>query len=65
MAHFVLIEDADQQLVDVKVYCSDSCAKSSPAYAGWFGAQEVEFDTLCQRDGCEVTIYGTSDYYRV
>ena len=47
MAHFVLIEDAQGELVDVEVYCSDFCARQSSCYAGWYGAQEVEFDTKC------------------
>ena len=61
MAHFVLIEDADGDLIDLAVYCSDFCAKTSAAYAGWYGAQEVEFDTECVN--CGTTVHGALGAY--
>lgn len=61
MAHFVTIEDSRGDLIDLEVYCSDFCAKTSPHYAGWYGAMEVEFDTTCAR--CEANIKGASGKY--
>lgn len=61
MAHFVLIEDTQGELIDLETYCSDFCAQSSPAYAGWYGAQEVEFNTECAR--CGALVRGTSGAY--
>jgi hypothetical protein len=58
MAHYVLVEDSQGELIDLEVYCSDSCAQTSPAYAGWYGAQEVEFNTLCAGEFCETVILG-------
>lgn len=60
MAHFVIVEDAQGELIDLEVYCSDFCAKTSNSYAGWYGAQEVEFDTVCAREYCESVIHGAS-----
>lgn len=57
MAHFVLIDDAYGELLDVRTYCSDFCAQSDNAYVGWNGANEVEFDTYC--DECGDRISGT------
>jgi len=61
MAHFVVIEDKQGELVDVEVYCSDYCAQTSPAYAGWYGCMEVEFDTPCV--ACGKTVAGSSGAY--
>lgn len=58
MAHFVLVEDSQGELIDLEVFCSDFCAQTSPAYAGWYGAQEIEFDTVCAREFCETVIAG-------
>lgn len=51
MAHFVIVEDSQGELIDLEVHCSDYCAKTSTSYAGWYGAQEVEFDTNCTNCG--------------
>jgi hypothetical protein len=32
--HYVLTDD------DAIPYCSDTCARTDPRYAGWYGAQE-------------------------
>lgn len=61
MAHFVLIEDTRGELIDVEVYCSDFCAQHSTFYAGWYGAQEVEFDAKCQL--CKSEILGSYGEY--
>lgn len=58
MAHFVIVEDTNGELTDLEVYCSDLCAQYSPNYDGWYGAQEVEFDTDCKR--CGKTVIGTT-----
>lgn len=61
MAHFVVIEDTQGELVDLEVYCSDNCAQTSPAYAGWHGCMEVEFNTQCV--GCKNTVKGVEGAY--
>jgi hypothetical protein len=63
MAHFVVIEDTQGELVDLEVYCSDNCAQSSSSYAGWYGCMEVEFDTQCSRLDCENTLAGAMGAY--
>ena len=57
MAHFVFIDDAYGDLIDLHTYCSDTCAWTDDAYAGWNGAHELEFDSYC--DNCNKTIPGT------
>lgn len=54
MAHFVLVDDAYGELIDVRTYCSDFCASQDNAYAGWNGANEIEFDTPCDECGSVV-----------
>ena len=58
MAHFVVESDAQGNVLDCKVYCSDSCARTNPSYGGWFGAQEVEFTTYCSNEVCNELIKG-------
>ena len=58
MAHFVIIEDRKGELADLEVYCSDFCAQYSQYYNGWYGAQEVEFDTPCHQ--CGQTVIGAT-----
>jgi hypothetical protein len=41
MSHTVIIEDTNGGTVDVVWHCSDACAKTHTAYAGWHGCQEV------------------------
>lgn len=41
MAHLVFIEDAQGDVIDAEAYCSDYCAKTSPAYAGWNGCHQL------------------------
>jgi hypothetical protein len=60
MANVVLIEDAQGELIDLEVYCSDDCAKTSPAYRGWFGCVSVEQDTECLR--CGGVVRGESEF---
>jgi hypothetical protein len=40
MAHIVTVNDSNGDLVDVRWYCSDFCAKTDPKYAGWNGCHE-------------------------
>ena len=47
MAHLVFIEDGEGNIIDNAVFCSDFCAKSHPAYAGWNGAHEIPFGKQC------------------
>ena len=54
MAHFVCVDDADGELVDVRTYCSDFCAAHDDLYAGWNGAHEIEFDAVCNQCGTVV-----------
>ena len=61
MAHYVLIEDAAGELVDVAVMCSDACARQHDAYAGWHGCNELEFDTPCAQ--CGATVRGVEGEY--
>ena len=37
MAHIVTVNDSNGDLVDVRWYCSDFCARTDRGYAGWNG----------------------------
>ena len=56
--HEHYIEDDDGELVDIRVYCSDSCNRDDNGehYQGWSGCHEAEFTTWCQN--CGVVIGG-------
>jgi len=41
MAHIVLIEDEHGEVAEAVYFCSDHCAKTHSAYAGWNGCNEV------------------------
>lgn len=56
MAHAVFIDDAYGDLIDLRSYCSDSCAQTDNAYAGWNGSIDFEFDVEC--DNCNTLIPG-------
>lgn len=60
MAHLVIIEDAQGDVADALVYCSDFCAQTSPAYAGWSGAHELDFHTPCT--ACNSLILGVAEW---
>lgn len=47
MAHLVTIDDAQGDIIDAIVFCSDFCAKTHKAYAGWSGCHELQFDEGC------------------
>lgn len=49
MSHLVIHETPDGETIDVRHYCSDSCAQTDPAYVGWYGAQEYDATTC---DAC-------------
>ena len=40
MAHIVTVNDSNGDLVDVRWYCSDFCARTDRGYAGWNGCHE-------------------------
>jgi hypothetical protein len=54
MAHLVLIENDNGDVVDQEVYCSDFCAKQSEHYAGWNGCNEIGFNEPCAECGVEL-----------
>lgn len=49
--HIVIETDADDQTIDTRPYCSDSCARTDRDYAGWFGAQEPRAGDVCTACG--------------
>jgi hypothetical protein len=62
MTHAVLIEDAlTGDLLDLRYYCSDSCAQDDVAYSGWNGCIELMFGQVCEREGCESILHGVSE----
>lgn len=46
MANIVIIEDVNGDTIDIKEYCSDSCAREDPNYRGWYGC--VESEGVCE-----------------
>lgn len=54
MAHLVTIDDAQGNIIDAIVFCSDFCAKTHKAYAGWSGCHEIQFDEGCAFCGTKV-----------
>lgn len=56
MPHAVCIDDAYGDLIDIRAYCSDECARTDDAYAGWNGLIDFDFDTWC--DNCNEMIDG-------
>lgn len=61
MAHMVLIEDKQGELVDIHYYCSDYCARTDEDYAGWHGANELESCELCEYCGTLIEGYAHGD----
>ncbi|OUU19015.1 MAG: hypothetical protein CBB97_19825 [Candidatus Endolissoclinum sp. TMED37] len=59
MAHLVFIEDDSGDVVDQKVYCSDSCAHSNPDYRGWNGCNEISVTEPCA--ACGATVAGLDE----
>lgn len=57
MAHLVIIEDEHGELLDVEHYCSDYCARTSEHYAGWYGAQEIDYCRGCAHCGEHISGY--------
>ena len=51
MAHIVLIEDKDGDVVDQAVFCSDFCAQEHADYAGWSGCAEISVSEPCESCG--------------
>jgi hypothetical protein len=61
MAHYYEVDDANGDLIDLVVFCSDWCHKSwcnqnNKTYGGWNGCHELEFSTECQF--CETKVHG-------
>lgn len=47
--HVVIVEDDKGDTIDIREYCTDTCAKNDPHYAGWNGAHEKpEYASICQ-----------------
>jgi hypothetical protein len=40
-AHLVFLEDGNGDVVDANYYCSDFCARTDDAYAGWNGSHPL------------------------
>ena len=55
MANIVPQTDKVGDVVDYNYYCSDTCAKSDPNYAGWFGCVENYTTPFCQK--CLTALY--------
>ena len=66
MAHIHTIEDKKGDMIDRKVYCSDSCNTydNQDNYQGWNGCNEISFSQSCDRKGCSNTIKGI-EYFEV
>ena len=60
MAHLHLINDKNGQVIDQKVYCSDSCniLDNDKNYKGWFGCQEIDHSQKCDNKNCNNIING-------
>jgi hypothetical protein len=54
--HEVMIEDSSGELIDTIPYCSDSCARTDSAYAGWFGCVETGQDAWCASCGARCSV---------
>ena len=52
--HIVIHTDTDGDTTDVSTYCTDSCARTNPDYAGWYGAQEPGPDDVCAACGAPI-----------
>lgn len=61
MTHLVLIEDNSGDLVDLRHYCSDGCARTDENYAGWYGCHELTQPETC--NACGVALSYVSDFY--
>lgn len=59
MANVVLIDDERGDVVDAVYYCSDYCARSDEAYAGWYGCVLPPSATACP--SCGEAIPGDED----
>tara|TARA_R100000008_G_C3568865_1_gene160802 strand:- start:1288 stop:1473 length:186 start_codon:yes stop_codon:yes gene_type:complete len=59
-----MIEDEKGDMIDRKVYCSDSCNTydNQDNYQGWNGCYEISFSQPCDRKGCCNTIKGIEDF---
>jgi hypothetical protein len=60
MAHLHLINDKNGQVIDQKVYCSDSCniLDNNQNYSGWNGCQEIDHSQKCDNKNCNNVING-------
>ena len=55
MAHLVIIEDSNGEVVNLAYFCSDEHAQEHDNYAGWYGCHEIH-DTpqTCETCGQEL-----------
>ena len=51
MAHIQPIEDESGDMVDLTIYCSDSCHREDPEYSGWYGCMEISVSEPCAACG--------------
>jgi len=56
MAHLQFIEDAQGDVVDYVVFCSDYCSRCHAAgdYKGWNGCNEISVGEPCAECGAPV-----------
>jgi hypothetical protein len=57
MTHFVDIDDKNGDVVDRRYYCSDSCASTDPKYQGWYGANELFSNEICEACSTQLVWY--------
>ena len=64
MAHLQFIEDAQGDVVDQIVFCSDFCHRLHAAadYNGWNGCHEISVSEPCAE--CGDPVAGVEDLYR-
>lgn len=60
-ANIVPITNDDDELIDLEVYCSDFCAKSSDSYAGWYGCVEISVTQECEASDCDNVVHGLDE----
>lgn len=51
MANINLIEDSNGDVIDYEYFCSDSHAKDSEHYNGWYGCVELYSPETCKTCG--------------
>ena len=49
--HIVIHTDGNDETTDISTYCTDTCARTNPQYAGWYGAQDPGPYDVCAACG--------------